>query len=126
MPEENTMLDDIKTLLEIDDEDKDNQLKLIIKKTRERLLNKLHLKKDEEIPFELEYIIFEVSIRRFNRVENEGMTSYSQDGESITFKDDDFSDFNKDIQDYLNENDDSSKPVASLTNPYARRVNDEV
>lgn len=126
MPEENTMLDDIKMLLEIDDEDKDNQLKLIIKKTRERLLNKLHLKKDEAIPFELEYIIFEVSIRRFNRVENEGMTSYSQDGESITFKDDDFSGFESDIADYLNDNADSSKPTVSFSNPYARRVNDEV
>lgn len=44
-----------------------------------------------------EYIIVEVSIKRYNRLRNEGMQSYSQEGESITFKDDDFAEFSKEI-----------------------------
>ncbi|MDT1996852.1 phage head-tail connector protein [Carnobacterium divergens] len=44
----------------------------------------------EEVPAELDFIVVEVSIIRYNRRKNEGMTSYSQDGESITFAKNDF------------------------------------
>lgn len=37
------------------------------------------------IPTELEYIVIEVSIARFNRIGNEGMSSYSQTEENISF-----------------------------------------
>ena len=41
----------------------------------------------DEIPEELEYIIIESTIARFNRLGNEGMSSYAQEGESISYSD---------------------------------------
>ena len=43
-----------------------------------------------EIPPELNFIVTEVSIARYNRRKNEGMTKYTQDGESISYSDNDF------------------------------------
>ena len=50
----------------------------------------------DTVPKDLEYIIIEVTISRYNLVGNEGMDSYSQDGESIQYADL-FSEYEKDI-----------------------------
>lgn len=117
MAEGTTLLDDIKTALSITSDDRDKLLNLIIKRTTQRLKSKLHLT-SEDIPSSLEFILFEVSIRRYNRMSNEGMTSYSQDGESITFNDDDFAGFEDDITNYLKENSENPQPTIKFLNPY--------
>lgn len=117
MAEETTLLDDIKTALSITSDDRDKLLSLIIKRTTQRLKSKLHLT-SEDVPSSLEFILFEVSIRRYNRMSNEGMTSYSQDGESITFNDDDFAGFEDDITNYLKENSENPQPTIKFLNPY--------
>lgn len=117
MAEETTLLDDIKTALSITSDDRDKLLNLIIKRTTQRLKSKLHLT-SEDVPSSLEFILFEVSIRRYNRMSNEGMTSYSQDGESITFNDDDFAGFEDDITNYLKENSENPQPTIKFLNPY--------
>jgi len=114
-------IDDLKTFLNLKGSGKDDLLTLIEKQTEIRLKSKLHLKSSELVPNELDYIILEVCVRRFNRIKNEGMTSYSQDGESATFNDDDFAGFEKEIADYLDNQQDSSKSKVRFINPYAIR-----
>ena len=111
-------IDNLKTMLGISNEKLDEKLTLIQEQTEIRLKNKLHLQSDDNIPDELGYIVLEVSIRRFNRINNEGMTAYSENGESISFKDDDFAGFEKDIADWLASNSDSSEPKIKFIDAY--------
>ena len=86
-------LQDLKTMLQLETTDQDGLLNLIIKNTTKALRFKLGLNAGKEFPQELDYIVLGVCVRRYNRLKNEGMASYSQEGESITFKSDDFDDF---------------------------------
>ena len=62
------------------------QVEVIYSKIAERLLHRI---KDTEIPLELEYIVDEATIRRFNRIGSEGMKSESVEGHSVTYIDED-------------------------------------
>ena len=95
--DQNTVLQNLKVMLGIKNDDRDALLKLIIDNTDQALRFKLELAEDEKVPGELGYIELEVSVRRFNRLQNEGMSQYSQEGESITFNSSDFDDFLDDI-----------------------------
>lgn len=87
------VIDDVKALLGIEDEDK--KLKVIITLTENRLKALLGQK---EVPSELEYIVTEVSIARFNRIGSEGLSGHTVEGEALTFKDNDFDQYADDIQ----------------------------
>lgn len=76
------MLDEIKRTLEISDETLDDQLNDFIERISDRLLLRLGV---EFVPPELRFIIIECTVKRFNLKGNEGMSSYSQEGESITY-----------------------------------------
>ncbi len=95
------MLDNLKLLLGIaaDDTDRDNLLLLIIENTTARLKVLLG---GLEPPDELDHIILEVAVIRFNRIGSEGMTSHSVEGESLNFAvSDDFSGYADEIQAFL-------------------------
>lgn len=77
------MLDRIKTLLNIKDDLQDDVLNIIIENVSAHLKSLL----GKEIPPELEFIVVEISVRRFNRLGSEGMQSESVEGHSITFYD---------------------------------------
>ena len=80
-------LNDVKLMLGIEDTDMDNKLNLIIVNAEKQIL--AYLPADTaEVPEQLQYIVTELAIVRFNRIGNEGMASYSQEGESITYGDD--------------------------------------
>lgn len=87
------VIDDVKALLGIEDED--SKLKVIITLTENRLKALLGQK---EVPSELEYIVTEVSIARFNRIGSEGLSGHTVEGEALTFKDNDFDQYADDIQ----------------------------
>ena len=87
------VIDDVKALLGIEDED--NKLNVIITLTENRLKALLGQK---EVPSELEYIVTEVSIARFNRIGSEGLSGHTVEGEALTFKDNDFDQYADDIQ----------------------------
>ena len=113
-------LDDLKTMLQLTTDKQDSLLKLIIKNTEQALSFKLSLSEDESIPEDLAFIALEVCVRRYNRISNEGMASYSQEGQSITFNSSDFDDFMDDINAWREQN---GKNVRSLGhvqffNPY--------
>lgn len=112
-----TSIDDLKTMLRLKSDKQDDLLELIKKQTEIRLKGKLHLTSGDKVPEELDYITFEVCIRRYNRLKNEGMTSYSQDGESMTFNDDDFAGFENEIASYLNS---GTEPKISFIDAYSK------
>ena len=62
------------------------QVEAIYSKIAERLLHRLEA---TEIPLQLEYIVDEATIRRFNRIGSEGMKSESVEGRSVTYLDED-------------------------------------
>lgn len=87
------VIDDVKALLGIEDEG--SKLKVIITLTENRLKTLIGQK---EVPSELEYIVTEVSIARFNRIGSEGLSGHTVEGEALTFKDNDFDQYADDIQ----------------------------
>ena len=83
------------------------QVEAIYSKIAERLLHRI---KDTEIPLELEYIIEEATIRRFNRIGSEGMKSESVEGHSVTYLDeDDLAPYESAIGAYLEEQEPDDK-----------------
>ena len=78
------MLTEIKRTLEITDTTLDAQLNDFIKRITDRLLLRLGV---PTLPAELQFIVVETTVKRFNLKGNEGMTSYSQEGESISYGD---------------------------------------
>jgi hypothetical protein len=100
------MLESIKLLLGIATTDRDSLLKQIISSATARLTVLLG---GIEPPESLDYIIVDVSIRRFNRIGSEGMTSHTVEGESISFSDSDFAGFEGDIQAYLDTQKESAR-----------------
>ena len=75
------------------------QAEAIYSKIAERLLHRI---KETEIPLELEYIVEEATIRRFNRIGSEGMKSESVEGHSVTYDMSDVLDpYESAINDYL-------------------------
>jgi hypothetical protein len=117
---DNPVLTNLKTMLTLKSDQQDGILNLIIGNTEQALRFKLELNTDEELPPELSYIELEVCVRRFNRLKNEGMTSYSQEGESITFNSSDFDDFMDDINLWKRRHGRDVKTLGKLQffNPY--------
>ena len=100
-----TILENVKELLG-NPKNIDEKLNVIIELTQKRLGNLLSVK---EVPEELEYIVIEVSVIRFNRIGSEGVSSHSVEGESMSFNDDDFDSYDKDIRSWLNNQSDLKK-----------------
>ena len=117
----NDTLSKLKTYLGIpeDKTDFDGVLKHIIDNTELQLKVKLGLFDDfVQVPYELSYIPLQVEVKRFNRLKNEGMTSFTQEGESITFNDNDFDEFASDIDDWKKNN---GHGVLMTMDPYRKR-----
>lgn len=93
-------LTQLKTRLGITTSDFDSQLNFIAEMVTNALRFKLGLEANTPFPSELNYIAYEVAVKRFNRLKNEGMQSYSQEGESITYNSNDFDEFLDDINEW--------------------------
>ena len=97
------MLDEIKRSLNINglNEEQtaqlDQQLSDFIKRITKRLLIRIN---EEVLPKQLEYIVIEATISRFNLIGNEGMQTYSQEGESIHYQSI-LKEYEDDIQAYI-------------------------
>ncbi|WP_314209502.1 phage head-tail connector protein [Vagococcus salmoninarum] len=93
-----SVLDDVKKLLS---GQTDEQLEVINRRTTERVVSLIGLESDnekyKEVIAAVDTIIYEVSLKRFNRIGNEGMQSYSQEGLSISFPDSDFDEYKDEI-----------------------------
>lgn len=87
----------------------EEQKEAVVELTEERLKRKLGGVQD--VPLELEYIVTEVAVARFNRIGSEGLSSHNVGGESMAWSDDDFRPYESDIQAYLNEQAGNSRGV---------------
>lgn len=82
------------------DEKSNKTLDVIIRLTTNRLKTLLDV---EEVPTELEYIVTEVSIVRYNKIGSEGVTNHSVEGETMSFSDNDFKGYLNDIEAWKNK-----------------------
>lgn len=98
------VIDDIKSMLGLTEDS--TQLSTIITLTESRLKALLGV---DVVPQELEYIEVEIAVRRYNRIGSEGAISHSVEGESWSFKDNDFADFADDIQAWRDKQANESK-----------------
>lgn len=82
------------------------QINAIYNQTTKRLLGRLKNSLSDllEVPDELDYIVDEITIARFNRIGSEGMSSESVEGRSANYNDNYFADFEADIQSYIESN----------------------
>jgi hypothetical protein len=90
------MLEKLKALLGV--EGKDDMLKSILEITTGRLTLLIG---GIEPPEELEHIIVEVSVIRYNRIGSEGLSSHSVEGESLSFNENDFAGYMDEIEAFL-------------------------
>ena len=95
------LLNRIKTLLQINDNDE--LIYEIIEITKEKILNYIN---EKELPKELEFILVELSIERYNRIGSEGIASESVDGKSVSYEDD-FENYKQDLKNYMNKKNNS-------------------
>lgn len=75
----------------------DEKLEVIERRTKSRLVSILGV---SEVPAIFETIIYEVTVKRFNRIGNEGMQSYSQEGLSMAFPESDFAEYQGEIDEF--------------------------
>ena len=94
------IIDDVTALLGFSDEKYNKTLDVIIRLTTNRLKTLLDV---EEVPTELEYIVTEVSIVRYNKIGSEGVTNHSVEGETMSFSDNDFKGYLDDIEVWKNK-----------------------
>ena len=107
-------LSKVKIALQLKTNEYDDLLEIYLEDATDAL--KLLLSINEDLPQPLEHIVRAVAVKKFNRLKNEGMASYSQDGESITFNSNDFDDFKDEIEQYRQDNNGLNQ--AMWVNPY--------
>ena len=92
------LLNRIKTLLNI--EGNEELITEIVNITESKILNYINA---SEMPKELEFVLIELSVQRFNRIGSEGIASESIDGKSVSY-DDDFVGYRHYLDDYISRN----------------------
>lgn len=92
------MLERIKLLLNVTGEDK--LIEELIELTRSKVLAYIS---EKEIPKELEFIIIELTVNRYNRIGSEGIKTESIDGKAQTYEGD-IEAYYPILDDYIEEN----------------------
>ena len=112
-------LEKLKVALQIKDNSRDDLLNLYLSDAMDFLKLKLSLKDSEDLPKSMLAIVRGVAVKKFNRFKNEGMSAYSQDGESITFNASDFDEWQDEIAQWRKENGKNGSSVnGTWVNPY--------
>lgn len=106
-------LDKLKIALQITDNEHDDLLQLYLDDATDFLKLRLSV---HELPDEMQAIVRGAAVKKFNRFKNEGMSSYSQDGESITFSSNDFDEWNNEIEQW--KKDHTGVNQGKWVNPY--------
>ena len=95
------LLNRIKTLLELGyDNDNDGLIYEIVEITKAKILNYIN---EKELPKELEFILIELAVERFNKIGSEGIASESIDGKNVSY-DDSFENYKLYLDDYIFRN----------------------
>lgn len=94
----------IKRILGIDNQDE--LISEIIEVIQDRI--KIYIEA-ESIPEALGWIVVEASVARFNRIGSEGMSSETVDGNSVSYKDDELSQYKIYLDKYVAEHSNKNK-----------------
>ena len=95
------LLNRVKVLLGITNNDNEELLREIIEITKSKILSYIN---EIEIPTELEFVLVELSIKRFNRIGSEGFTSETVDGKTMSYEESEFEGYKKYLDDYICKN----------------------
>lgn len=106
-------LDKLKIALQITENEYDDLLQLYLDDATDFLKLRLSVR---ELPDEMQAIVRGAAVKKFNRFKNEGMASYSQDGESITFSSNDFDEWSNEIEQWKNDHNNVNQGM--WVNPY--------
>lgn len=112
-------LEKLKLTLGIKDNKQDDVLSLYLADAEASLRLMVDLPDEQEMPESLEHIVRGAATVAYNRANNEGMNSYSQDGESITFSKSDFDGFADEIKAYKDSHPNRLTTIIEAVNPYA-------
>ena len=94
------LLNRIKVLLGISNNDNEELLNEIVELTKSKILNYIN---KSELPLELEFVLIELSIQRYNRIGSEGIASENVDGKSVSYEAD-FEGYKVYLDDYISKN----------------------
>ena len=92
------LLNRIKTLVGVTDNDE--LIYEITELTKSKILNYIN---EVELPLELEFVLVELTIQRYNRIGSEGIVSESVDGKSVSYEDV-FENYKPYLDDYISRN----------------------
>ena len=92
------MLQEIKITLGQSSFDKDELLLSLISRSTKQVLNYI---KEDSLPKELEYIVIELVIARYNRIGSEGLNSENSDGVSLSYNKNILDNFKSDLDRYI-------------------------
>ena len=106
-------LDKLKIALQITDNEHDDLRQLYLDDATDFLKLRLSV---HDLPDEMQAIVRGAAVKKFNRFKNEGMASYSQDGESITFSSNDFDEWSNEIEQWKNDHNNVNQGM--WVNPY--------
>ena len=107
----------LKVALQLTDAKFDDLLELYLDDASDFLKLRLSLSDNDELPNAMEAIVRGAAVKKFNRFKNEGMSQYSQDGESITFNSNDFDEREDEIEQW--KKDHAGLNRGRWINPYA-------
>ena len=94
------LLNRIKVLLGITSNDNAELLNEIIELIKSKILHDID---KTELPKELEFVLVELSIQRYNKIGSEGIASESVDGKSVSYEAD-FEGYKHYLDDYISKN----------------------
>ena len=94
------LLNRIKVLLGISSNDNEELLIEIVELTKSKILNYIN---EAELPLELEFVLIELAIQRYNRIGSEGVASESIDGKTTSYEDN-FESYRQYLDDYMSRN----------------------
>ena len=94
------LLNRIKVLLGISNNDNEELLIEIVELTKSKILNYIN---QSELPMELEFVLIELAIQRYNKIGSEGVASESIDGRTTSYEDD-FESYKQYLDDYMSRN----------------------
>lgn len=106
-----TILEELKLLKGIDDDLQDTLLKLIIKQSKKAIKSRINRERKEpldEVPLDLDWVVLEVSTKRFNRLNSEGMKSKTEEGTRLDW-DSLIDEHIADLTPYMDDETDKSK-----------------
>ena len=95
------LLNRVKVLLGITNNDNEELLREIIEITEAKILNYIN---SSELPKQLEFVLVELSIKRFNRIGSEGFASETVDGKTMSYEESEFEGYEKYLDDYICKN----------------------